>query len=84
MTKELKNKGSEMTARIRILHVLSDKDKRVRPLENLVAGLDSKIFSQVICYLSGDPGKQSQLEEWGYDGICLASSKKKSKANNGI
>jgi glycosyltransferase involved in cell wall biosynthesis len=77
MIKELENKGIETTAGIRILHVLSDKDKRVRPLENLVAGLDSKIFSQVICYLSGDPGKQSQLEEWGYDGICLANSKKK-------
>ena len=51
MTKGLKNEGVERTEKIRILHVLSDKDKRVRPLENLVSGLDRNIFSQVICYL---------------------------------
>jgi glycosyltransferase involved in cell wall biosynthesis len=77
MAKELKNKVSETTARIRILHVLSDKDKRVRPLENLVSGLDDNIFSQLICYLRGEDEKHTKFETWGHYVISLHISKKK-------
>jgi glycosyltransferase involved in cell wall biosynthesis len=76
MIKELKNKGIETTARIRILHVLSDKDKRVRPFENLVSGLDGNIFSQLICYLRGEDEKHTMFETWGHDVISLHISKK--------
>jgi len=77
MTKELKDSAIETTARIRILHVLSDQDKRVRPLENLVSGLDGNIFSQLICYLRGEDDKHTMFETWGHDVISLHISKKK-------
>ncbi len=64
---------------IRILHLLPDKDNRSRLLENLVTGLDKKIFSQVICYLSGDDDKLSPLEKWGYEVIGLGIPKKRLK-----
>jgi glycosyltransferase involved in cell wall biosynthesis len=77
MNQELKNNRIEEPARIRILHVLTDKDKRVRPLENLVSGLDRSIFSQVICYLLGDDNKLVEFEAWGHDVRSLHTSKKK-------
>jgi glycosyltransferase involved in cell wall biosynthesis len=77
MTNELKNKDVELTEPIRILHVLSAKDKRVRPLENLVFALDRSIFSQVICYLIGEDEKHTKFETWGLDVISLHISKKK-------
>jgi glycosyltransferase involved in cell wall biosynthesis len=48
-------------------------------LENLVTGLDKKIFSQMICYLSGDDDKQSPLEKLGYEVVCLGIPKQKLK-----
>jgi len=77
MNKELKNNRIEEPARIRILHLLSDKDKRVRPLENLVSGLDGNTFSQLICYLRGEDEKHTKFETWGHDVISLHISKKK-------
>ncbi len=77
MTKEPKDSAIETTAQIKILHVLSDQDKRLRPLENLVSGLDRNIFSQVICYLRGDDDKHTKFEAWGHDVISLNISKKK-------
>jgi glycosyltransferase involved in cell wall biosynthesis len=62
---------------MKILHILSDQDKRLRPFENLVSGLDRNIFSQVICYLRGDENKHSKFEAWGHDVISLDISKKK-------
>jgi glycosyltransferase involved in cell wall biosynthesis len=62
---------------IRILHVLSDKDKRVRPLENLISGLDNHIFSQVVCYLRGHDEELAELEKFGHDVISLDVSEKK-------
>jgi len=61
--------GIEMQTRI--LHILSDKDKRIRPLENLVSGLESNMFSQVICYLRGDNDKHTEFEAWGHEVIGL-------------
>ena len=61
------------------MHLLPDKDNRSRLLENLVTGLDKKIFSQVICYLSGDDNKQNPLERWGYEVVGLGIPKKKLK-----
>ena len=77
MTKEFKNNDIEMTAQMRILHVLSDKNKRLRLFEDLVSGLDRNIFSQVTCYLSGDDNKSTKLETWGHDVISLHIYKKK-------
>jgi glycosyltransferase involved in cell wall biosynthesis len=77
MTKELKDSATETTAQIKILHILSDQDKRLRPLENLVSGLDRNIFSQVICYLRGDDDKHTKFEAWGHDVISLDISRKK-------
>jgi len=77
MNKRLKNNRIEETTRIKILHVLSDKDKRMRPLENLVSGLDGNIFSQLICYLRGKDEKYTMFETWGHDVISLHISKKK-------
>lgn len=77
MTKEPTDSAIEATAQIKILHVLSDQDKRLRPLENLVSGLDRNIFSQVICYLTGDDDKHTMFEAWGHDVISLNISKKK-------
>lgn len=65
--------------RMKILHILTDQDKRVRPLENLVSGLDRNIFSQVICYLRGEDDKHTKFEAWGHDVISLDVSKKKLK-----
>jgi glycosyltransferase involved in cell wall biosynthesis len=73
----LKNKDTVTTSQIRIMHILSDKDKRVRPLEILSGGLDRAVFSQVLCYLSGDDNKHAELESWGKDVISLHISKKK-------
>jgi glycosyltransferase involved in cell wall biosynthesis len=64
-----KQKGIEMQTRI--LHVLTDKDKRIRPLENLVSGLDNKIFSQIICYLRGGTDKHTEFGAWGHEVIGL-------------
>lgn len=77
MTNELKDSAIETTAQIKILHVLSDQDKRLRPLENLVNGLDRGMFSQVVCYLRGDDDKHTEFEAWGHDVISLDISKKK-------
>jgi glycosyltransferase involved in cell wall biosynthesis len=55
----------------KILHVLSDKEKRIRPLENLVSGLESNRFSQVICYLRGDNENRTEFEAWGHKVIGL-------------
>jgi glycosyltransferase involved in cell wall biosynthesis len=64
--------GFEMQTRI--LHILSDKDKRIRPLENLVFGLESNMFSQVICYLRGDNDKHTEFAAWGHKVITLNSA----------
>ncbi len=77
MNNELKDSAIETTAQIKILHVLSDQDKRLRPLENLVNGLDRGMFSQVVCYLRGDDDKHTKFEAWGHDVISLHTSKKK-------
>jgi glycosyltransferase involved in cell wall biosynthesis len=61
--------GTEM--QMRILHILSDKAKRIRPLENLVSGLESDRFSQVICYLRGDNDEHTEFEAWGHEVIGL-------------
>jgi len=65
---------------MKILHILSDQDKRLRPFENLVSRLDRNIFAQVICYLRGDDDKHTKVEAWGLDVICLDISKKKSRS----
>jgi glycosyltransferase involved in cell wall biosynthesis len=80
MTKKQKDSVIAMTAQIRILHVLTDQEKRLRPLENLVSGLDRNIFSQVICYLRGDDDKHTRFEAWGHDVISLNISQKKLKS----
>lgn len=67
----------EMSSQIRILHLLSDKDKRVRPLENLVSGLDRNMFSQVICYLRGGELKHTQFVAQGPEVVNLGLSEKK-------
>jgi glycosyltransferase involved in cell wall biosynthesis len=64
--------GIEMQARI--LHVLPDKAKRIRPLENLVSGLESHMFFQVICYLRGDNDKHTEFEAWDHEVIGLNMS----------
>ena len=69
--------GIEMQTRI--LHILSDKDKRIRPLENLVSGLESNMFSQVICYLRGDNDKHTEFEAWGYEVIGLNISPRRKR-----
>ena len=79
MTYEHQNSDGEPASRIRILHLLPDKDNRSRLLENLVTGLDKKIFSQVICYLSGDDDKLGPLEKWGYEIVGLGIPKNKLK-----
>ena len=79
MTKEHKDRGIETIVRMKILHILTDQDKRLRPLENLVSGLDRNIFSQVICYLRGDDDKHTKFEAWGHDVFSLNISEKKLK-----
>ena len=77
MINELKDRGIETIAEIKILHILSDRDKRLPPVENLVSGLDKNFFSQAICYLRGDDNKHTKFESWGHDVISLNISKKK-------
>lgn len=79
MINEQRNSNSEPVSRIRILHLLPDKDRRFPLFENLVTGLDKQIFSQVICYLSGADDKHSPLKKWGYEVIGLGIPKKKLK-----
>jgi glycosyltransferase involved in cell wall biosynthesis len=71
MIKQSKDDHMGIEMQTRILHVLSDKDKRLRPVENLVSGLDSNMFSQIICYLRGDDDKHTEFEAWGHDVIGL-------------
>jgi len=71
MVRRFKNSHPGQVSRIKILHLLSDKDKRVRPLENLVSGLDGNMFSQLICYLRGEDEKHTKFETWGHDVISL-------------
>ena len=66
-----------MPAHIRILHLLSDKGKRIRPLENLASGLDKNLFSQVFCFLRGDESEHTRFEASGYEVISLGLSEKK-------
>ena len=66
-----------MSAPIRIFHLISDKDKRIRPLEYLVSGLDSNLFSQIFCFLRGDESEYTQFEASGYEVISLGLSKEK-------
>lgn len=74
MITKFKDNHMRIEAQTRILHVLSDQDKRIRPLENLVSGLESNMFSQVICYLRGDDDKQTEFEAWGHEVIGLNMS----------
>ena len=69
-----KDNHVEIEVQTRILHILSDKDKRLRPLENLVSSLDSTVFSQVICCLRGDKDKETEFEAFGQDVIGLSIS----------
>jgi hypothetical protein len=71
MVRRFKNSHPGQVSRIKILHLLSDKDKRVRPLENLVSGLDGNTFSQLICYLRGEDEKHTKFETWGHYVISL-------------
>jgi glycosyltransferase involved in cell wall biosynthesis len=66
--------------KIRILHVLSAKSKRIRPLENLVNGLDRSIFSQVVCYLRGADEEHTELETSGHEILTLDISQEKLRA----
>ena len=50
----------------KILHLLHDKDKRSRLFENLVNGLSSRGFEQIICYLRGSSDIENPLEQQGY------------------
>jgi glycosyltransferase involved in cell wall biosynthesis len=77
MARQFKNSGAEMAEPIRILHVLPDKERRLRPLENLVNGLDRVMFSQIVCYLRGHDKVPTELEKQGYDVITLDISKKR-------
>lgn len=79
MTYEHQNSDGEPASRIRILHLLPDKDRRFPLFENLVTGLDKQTFSQVICYLSGADDKHSPLEKWGYEVVGLGIPKNKLK-----
>ena len=77
MAEQFKNSSAETADQISILHVLPDKERRLRPLENLVNGLDRGMFSQVICYLRGHDKVRNVLEKQGHDVITLDISKKK-------
>lgn len=62
-----------------ILHLLPYTDTRCLSeniFENLITGLDKEIFSQAICYLSGDNDGQGPLEKQGYEVIRLGIPKK--------
>ena len=71
MPRQSKNFYAETAEQIRILHVLSGKDKRIRPLENLVKGLDKSMFSQVFCYLRGNDEEHTEFETLGHDVFTL-------------
>jgi len=80
-------RSGKSVSQVKILHLLSYKKispfpyNKIRPLslfENLVTGLDEQVFSQMICFLSGDR-KQSSLEKWGYPVINLGIPKNKLK-----
>jgi len=74
-----KKRSGKSISQVKILHILSYN--KIRPLsffENLVTGFDEQVFSQRICFLSGDR-KQSSLDKWGYPIINLGISKKKLK-----
>jgi glycosyltransferase involved in cell wall biosynthesis len=77
MTRQFKNSRAETADQISIMHVLPDKERRLRPLENLVNGLDRGMFSQVICYLRGHDKVRTELEKLGHDVITLDISKKR-------
>ena len=74
-----KKRSDKSVSHVKILHILSYN--KIRPLsffENLITGFDVQVFSQMICFLSGDR-KQSSLDKWGYPIIYLGISKKKLK-----
>ncbi len=74
-----KKRSGKSVSQVKILHILSYN--KIRPLsffENLITGFDEQVFSQMICFLSGD-WKQSSLDKWGYPIIYLGISKKKLK-----
>jgi glycosyltransferase involved in cell wall biosynthesis len=77
MARQFKNSRAETADKISILHVLPDKERRLRPLENLVNGLDRVIFSQIVCYLRGHDNVDTELEKLGHDVITLDISKKR-------
>ena len=77
MVRRFENSEPGQISRIRILHVLSDKYRRIRPLENLVNGLDRGMFSQVVCYLRGHDKVLTELDKLGHDVITLDISKTK-------
>jgi glycosyltransferase involved in cell wall biosynthesis len=80
MPRQVKNSYAGAAEKIRILHVLSAKNKRIRPFENLVNGLDKSIFSQVVCYLRGADEEHTELETSGHDVLTLDISQKKLRA----
>jgi glycosyltransferase involved in cell wall biosynthesis len=80
MPRQVKNSYAGAAEKIRIMHVLSAKSKRIRPLENLVNGLDRSIFSQVVCYLRGADEEHTELETRGHDVLTLDISQKKLRA----
>jgi len=72
-------RSGKPVSQVKILHILSYN--KISPLsffENLVTGFDEQVFSQMICFLSGDR-KQSLLDKWGYPIIHLGIPKKKLK-----
>jgi glycosyltransferase involved in cell wall biosynthesis len=77
MAEQFKNSSAETADQISILHVLPDKERRLRPLENLVNGLDKSTFSQVVCYLRGHDEVSNKLEKLGHDVLTLDIAKEK-------
>jgi glycosyltransferase involved in cell wall biosynthesis len=77
MTELFNNVGVDTVETVRVLHILSGKDKRIRPLENLINGLDRKKFAQVVCHLRGKGDEQSELEKSGHAVIDLDMDKEK-------
>jgi glycosyltransferase involved in cell wall biosynthesis len=72
-------RSGKSVSQVKILHLLSYN--KIRPLslfENLVTGFDEQVFSQMICFLSGDR-KQSLIEKRGYPVINLGIPKNKLK-----
>jgi glycosyltransferase involved in cell wall biosynthesis len=64
-------------SKIRILHLLPDKDRKFSLFENLVTGLDKQAFSQSICYLHGNMDEPNPLKKLGYEIFCIGIPKKK-------